>query len=187
MKFKSKLISIIFCTALILGACSNGNNDGVNIDDGSTNGTIVEDQTTGLHDAPESEKLLDRMWSLSSYTRLDGSETSLIETTSYQFIAESGSGELRSSVNCNNSSGGSYSLSDGFIVLTFGFATEIACGLEGSEFLNQQMSLEDLLGGQGESNRDSRDLMVSFKGKNLVLTAPDARQLIFTEVNISGM
>jgi len=183
------ILFIVACVAL--QACSSDStslpsddeNNGV-LDqtqaDNDVTPTQVDPTDTSI-DTQSKDTLLDRSWNLTSFTRLDGREASLVETTSFEFKADSNTDRFRARLHCNEG-GGSYRLGDGVIVFKLGIFTEADCGLSADGAIEQQRSFEDLMGGQGEDNLESRELMIELENSSLVLTAPDGRKLVFSEV-----
>ena len=134
--------------------------------------------------APVEQRLLDRSWSLVSYTQTNGSEVDIIEGSLFQFEAASDTGGLSAQIDCNGSSGGSYQLGDGFIVLQFGAFTEVDCPITAAEGYAEQSASIDSLISQGVAQTGvSVQLMVELHEHGLVLTSANGRWLAFTEVD----
>ena len=129
------------------------------------------------------QRLLERTWSLVRYTQTNGSEVDIIEGSQFQFQALSGSGELTAQLDCNGSTGGSYLLGDGYIVLQFGPFTEVGCPISNTAgHAEQSASIESLIFPDGAQTGVSTELMVELHDKGLVLVSANGRWLAFTEI-----
>jgi len=121
----------------------------------------------------------DVIWSLVEFTSSTGAQTMLIDDTAYQFKAVSSSGDIRGLANCNASSGGSYQLNDGSVVLNFGPFEEAVCeGDEVQSRIEQNSTIDELL-----YNSQNNPRIFAFDERSLVLSLADGRNMVFNQVD----
>jgi len=155
-------ISIVILSLVFLASCSDNENT-QSVD----NNPIIAQQFE------------DTIWSVTEYTSPDGEQTTLIEDTAYQFEAISSTGDLNGVANCNASSGGSYDLIDGAVVIEFGLFEESVCeGQSEPLWIAQNNVVEDQL-----ISNDNNPKMISYSGEDLILTLSDGRFMIFSKVS----
>lgn len=169
-------LSRVLCFAVFFIAvgCSSSDDNEANADTENS-----EQQQNDELDA----LIVGRAWDLSAYTALDGSLVDVIPETHYQFILDPSSSSLTGFLECVNTNG-SYELGDGFVRIRFGTRDGVLCDVTSDPgHLDQVRSINSILSSQSEEDGTDTPLMwlVDVQG-NLLLSTPDGRQLIWTEV-----
>jgi len=155
---KQKLLALGF---LCLQSCSD---DAVN--------SSADDQ---FLNPPQFEDII---WSLVEFTSIEGTQSTLIDDTAYEFRAVSLSGDLQGLADCNASRGGSYQLNDGSIELIYGAFEEAVCeGQSEQSWISQNGAIEDLL-----FNPQNNPRIITFEDDMLFLSLADGRFMIFNRV-----
>ena len=150
-------------------------------------GCSDDDSPSGTGQPPNSTGLAGPVWELARYTGPDGTLRDVLPATMFQFRLIPGSSAAGSFNQCVTQ-GGSYELGgDGFVSVRFdGPTDDVVCEpFDDAEFDAQSRAFRSILEGSlpGEGSRTGTPLMYDVDGDTLELSAPDGRQLEFTEVD----